>query len=247
MFTRPYQPIRAFLLKRRIMAIKKELIHFKISCRGEGAISPDDQDLQRLHRLHSFERTLWNRNIRLVAGVDEAGRGPLAGPVVAAVVVLEEELVLAGLNDSKCVPEHLRTRLAAEIKKSAAGWGIGIAPVGYIERCNILEATFHAMRMAISHLELQPEYVLIDGCFSLPGLEIPQTPIIKGDQKSAAIAAASILAKTTRDAIMKYYSRLYPRYGFARNKGYPTRAHLAALKEYGPCFLHRRTFRGVKE
>ncbi len=198
-----------------------------------------------MRRIYSLERTLWARSIRFVAGVDEAGRGPLAGPVVAAAVVLDRELNLDGLNDSKCVPKHLRAKLAVEIKKAAAGWGIGIAPVGCIERCNVLKATFMAMYRAIEHLKIRPEYVLIDGSFPIPGLDLPQTAIIQGDQKSAAIAAASILAKTTRDAIMEYYGRLYPKYDFARNKGYPPRAHLQALKEYGPCFLHRRTFRGV--
>lgn len=181
-----------------------------------------------------------------MAGVDEAGRGPLAGPVVAAAVVLQDDLVLAGLNDSKRVPARLRSQLAEEIKGSVAGWGIGIAPVGYIEHHNILQATYYAMRAAIKHLQLKPDYVLIDGRFSLPGLLIPQSPVIKGDQKCAAIAAASIIAKTTRDSIMKYYDRLYPKYGFAQNKGYPTPAHIAALERYGPCYLHRRTFRRVK-
>ncbi|MGB4043505.1 MAG: ribonuclease HII, partial [Thermacetogeniaceae bacterium] len=126
-------------------------------------------------------------------------------------------------------------------------WGIGIAPVGYIERCNILQATFYAMVQALQRAGLMPDHVLVDGRMEVPGLGIPQTPIIKGDQKSAAVAAASILAKTTRDAIMRYYHCLYPQYGFDRNKGYPTAEHLAAIKRYGPCFLHRRTFKGVKE
>lgn len=202
--------------------------------------------LKHLYWLHTHERELWRQNLRLIAGIDEAGRGPLAGPVVAAAVILKDELFIPELNDSKCVPERLRIRLAGEIKARAAGWGIGIASVGFIERCNILQATFHAMRQAIIHSDLQPDFVLVDGRLEVPGIAVPQTAIIKGDQKSAAIAAASILAKTTRDAIMKYYDILYPRYGFARNKGYPTAGHLAALNKYGPCFLHRKTFRGVK-
>ncbi len=206
-----------------------------------------NNDLNHLYSLHKYERKLWERNFQLIAGIDEAGRGPLAGPVVAAAVVLKEALFLPELDDSKRVPEPLRLLLAAEIKSRAAGWGIGIASVGYIERNNILQATFYAMRRAIRHSELRPDYVLVDGCQQLPGIAVPQTAIIKGDRKSAAIAAASILAKTTRDAIMKYYDLLYPRYGFARNKGYPTAGHRAALNRYGPCFLHRKTFRGVKE
>lgn len=204
------------------------------------------QEWQRLRALHSLERVLWHKDFRLVAGVDEAGRGPLAGPVVAAAVVLREDLLLAGLNDSKRVSARIRSQLAEEIKKSVAGWGVGIAPVGYIERYNILQATYYAMRAALKHLQLRPNYVLVDGRFSIPGLLIPQSSVIKGDQKCAAIAAASIIAKTTRDSIMRYYDRLYPRYGFAQNKGYPTPAHIAALKRYGPCYLHRHTFKGVK-
>ncbi|MGB4504701.1 MAG: ribonuclease HII [Syntrophaceticus sp.] len=205
-----------------------------------------NEDLRHVHSLHTYERKLWDGNVCLVAGVDEAGRGPLAGPVVAAAVILKEELVLPELNDSKCLSERLRTRLAGEIKAKAAGWGIGIVSVGFIERNNILQATFYAVRRALRNSDLQPDFVLVDGHLEVPDLDIPQTAIIKGDQKSAAIAAASILAKTTRDAIMKYYDLLYPQYGFARNKGYPTAAHLAALNKYGPCFLHRKTFRGVK-
>ncbi len=205
------------------------------------------ENFKHLYCMHIYERRLWEKNIRLIAGIDEAGRGPLAGPVVAAVVILREELFLPELNDSKCVSERLRNKLAGEIKAKAAGWGIGIASVGFIERCNILQATFYAMRQAVRHLDLQPDFVLVDGNLEVPGLSTPQAAIIKGDQKSASIAAASILAKTTRDAIMKYYDILYPKYGFARNKGYPTSGHLAALNKYGPCFLHRKTFRGVKE
>lgn len=209
--------------------------------------SVEQENLERLYQMHVYEQQLWGENIQLVAGIDEAGRGPLAGPVVAAAVVLREELLLPGLNDSKCVPARLRPVLAEEIKTTAAGWGIGIAPVGYIERCNILQATFFAMRFALKQIKLQPGHVLVDGNMEVPDLLVAQSAIIKGDKKSAAIAAASILAKTTRDAIMNYYSRLYPKYGFARNKGYATPEHLAALKKYGPCFLHRSTFRRVKK
>lgn len=204
-------------------------------------------DLEHLCQLHTYEQELWGQDLDLIAGIDEAGRGPLAGPVVAAVVVLKEELFLPKLNDSKCVPEPLRISLAGEIKAKAAGWGIGIASVGYIEHYNILQATFYAMRQAVQRVGLQPNYVLVDGSQEVPGMAVPQTAIIKGDQKSAAIAAASILAKTTRDAIMRYYDLLYPQYDFARNKGYPTAGHLQALRSYGPCFLHRKTFRRVKE
>ncbi len=205
------------------------------------------EDINRLYQMHFFERKIWEQEFKLVAGLDEAGRGPLAGPVVAAAVVLRKELLIPGLKDSKCVSEQARPLLAEKIKTQVAGWGIGIAPVGYIDRCNILQATFYAMIQAIRRTGLRPDHVLVDGHMEIPDLGIPQTTIVKGDQKSAAIAAASILAKTTRDAIMRYYHNLYPKYGFDRNKGYPTAEHLAAIKKYGPCFLHRRTFRGVKE
>lgn len=204
------------------------------------------KDIDRLYEMHTYERKFWGEKIQLIAGLDEAGRGPLAGPVVAAAVILRDELLIPGLNDSKCVSAGLRPVLAERIKVSAAGWGIGIASVGYIDRYNILQATFYAMCQALRHAGLRPDHILVDGKMKVPGLATPQTAIVKGDQKSAAVAAASILAKTTRDAIMRYYHRLYPQYGFIRNKGYPTREHLAAIKKCGPCFLHRRTFRGVK-
>jgi ribonuclease HII len=193
-----------------------------------------------------YERMLWRDGIELVAGIDEAGRGPLAGPVVAAAVVLKEQLLISGLNDSKLVSPLNRQVLAREIKLKASAWAVGVIPVGLIERHNILQATYMAMRAALNHLQLHPEHVLVDG-WALPGISIKQTAIVKGDSKSAAIAAASIIAKTTRDAIMTYYSRLYPKYKFEQNKGYPTPDHLEALNRFGPCFIHRRTFHGVRE
>lgn len=206
----------------------------------------DDREMQRLVQMHAFERQLWENGLNLVAGVDEAGRGPLAGPLVAAAVVLQSDLLLPGLNDSKKVRPCERQRLAVEIKKRVTAWGIGVVTVGYIERHNVLNASLQAMRSAIEHLGLVPDHLLVDGCWKIRGLSLPQTTLVKGDTRSAAIAAASILAKTTRDAIMTYYGRLFPVYGFGQNKGYPTRGHLDAISKYGPCWLHRRTFRGVK-
>jgi ribonuclease HII len=211
------------------------------------AVLPNKEEYIRLRQMHQFEWHLWSQGITMVAGVDEAGRGPLAGPVVAAAVILTGELLLPGLNDSKIVPRARRLVLRDEIINSVAAWGIGVAPVGCIERVNILQATFLAMRQAIERLSKTPEHLLIDGCWYLPGMGQAQTPIVKGDSRSAAIAAASILAKTTRDAIMDYYGLIYPEYDFHQNKGYPTRLHQAAIARYGPCFLHRRTFHGVKE
>lgn len=215
--------------------------------RGEEKIIVNDEhEWARLLQLHSYERLIWKSGVNLIAGVDEAGRGPLAGPLVAAAVVINKELIIPGLNDSKLVAPALRPRLVQEIKRQVAAWSVGIVPAGMIERYNIHQATFHAMKLALSRLPVAPGHVLIDG-WALPDLEIPQTPLIKGDARSAAIAAASLLAKTVRDEIMTYYSRIYSKYGFEKNKGYATPAHLAALRKYGPCFLHRRTFRGVKE
>jgi ribonuclease HII len=199
----------------------------------------------RLMRLHVYERALWLNGVSLVAGIDEAGRGPLAGPVVAAAVVLREQLLLPGLNDSKVVPPLLRQALAAEIKQRAVAWAVGIIPAGMIDRYNIHQATFMAMRTALARLRQAPDHVLVDGRWILPGVSIEQTPIIDGDALSAAVAAASIIAKTTRDAIMNYYSRIHPRYHFEQNKGYPTPEHFEALRNFGPCPLHRRTFHGV--
>jgi len=207
----------------------------------------DKEEYARLKKMHLFEQRLWKSGAGLIAGVDEAGRGPLAGPVVAAAVVLKDELLLPGLNDSKLVNPALRTALSREIKLRSAGWGVGIVPVGWIERYNIHQASILAMKMALEHLKVRPDHILIDGCWAINDVPISQTTIVKGDAQSAAVAAASILAKTTRDAIMSYYGLLFPKYGFQQNKGYPTPAHLDAIARFGPCFLHRRTFRGVKE
>lgn len=201
-----------------------------------------NQEWTRLMQLHFFEQFLWRSGARYVAGIDEAGRGPLAGPLVAAAVVLEKELMIPGLNDSKCVPVTQRVRLAQEIKLRVAGWAVSVIPVGYIDSHNIHQATFMAMKIVLKRLSLAPDHVLVDG-WAIPDLAIPQTPLVKGDARSAAIAAASLLAKTTRDAIMTYYSKLYPKYNFEKNKGYPTSFHLGVLAKYGPSPLHRRTFR----
>lgn len=215
--------------------------------RSAGILELDKKEFERLKRMHRFERELWENGAVLIAGVDEAGRGPLAGPVVAAAVVIKEELLLPGLNDSKLITPPLRSALSQEIKKRAECWAIGIVPVGWIDQYNIHEASLLAMKKALQQLKVKPDHVLIDGRWPIEGIPFSQTPVVKGDTLSAAIAAASILAKTTRDAIMTYYGLLFPKYGFEHNKGYPTLAHLEAIAKYGPCFLHRRTFRGVKE
>jgi ribonuclease HII len=204
----------------------------------------NEKEWFRLIKLHFFEQVLWRGGADLVAGVDEAGRGPLAGPVVAAVVVLDQELLLTGLNDSKKVSPGRRILLAQEIKMRAVDWAVGVASPRDIEEFNIQEATYRAVKQALKQLSVVPDHLLVDG-WAIPGLELPQTPLVKGDCRSAAIAAASLLAKTIRDELMKFYARLYPEYGFEKHKGYPTKEHLEALRRYGPCPLHRRNFRGV--
>jgi ribonuclease HII len=182
----------------------------------------------------------------MLAGVDEAGRGPLAGPVVAAAVILPPSVTIEGVRDSKKVPEQEREQLFWKILSSAVDFGVGAVGPDEIDRINILEATRIAMLRAIGDLSLPPELVLIDAVH-LPSLETKYLSIIKGDAQSASIAAASIVAKVTRDKLMVKYHALYPQYGFDRHKGYGTRAHLRKLEEHGPCPLHRKSFQKVME
>ena len=181
----------------------------------------------------------------LCAGVDEAGRGPLAGSVVAAAVILDPDCPIAGLADSKALSAEKRSQLSPEIRKTALAWSIGEADVREIDRLNILKATFLAMMRAIDGLSLKPSLCLIDGN-QCPPVGIPCEAIVKGDQKVAAISAASILAKVWRDEQMLALDREYPQYGFARHKGYPTKAHREALKQFGPSAVHRYSFAPVK-
>jgi ribonuclease HII len=179
-----------------------------------------------------------------VAGVDEAGRAPLAGPVVAAAVMLSPGARIDGLDDSKRLLAEERERLFGLIQARALAFAVGVVDVQTIDRVNILEATRLAMRMALDGLGAMPELVLTD-FVSLRGLPCPQRNLVRGDQRSATIAAASIVAKVTRDRLMSELDGAYPEYGFARHKGYPTEEHRSALKKFGPCPLHRRTFNGV--
>jgi len=179
-----------------------------------------------------------------VAGVDEAGRGPLAGPVVAAAVILNPERRIKGLDDSKLLTPEERESLFDQILKQAAAVGTGIVDPETIDRVNILEATCLAMRQALSCLCPRPNLVLIDAV-SLSGLAWPQKPLVRGDRRSASIAAASIVAKVSRDRLMIEADSVFPQYGFRRHKGYPTPEHLRALRKHGPCPIHRRTFHGV--
>jgi ribonuclease HII len=181
----------------------------------------------------------------LMAGVDEAGRGPLAGPVVAAAVMLDPDAPIDGLRDSKQLTARTRERLAGEIRERALAWSLGWADAGDIDRINILQATLLAMARAVDGLPTCPHRVLVDG-LHCPELPCSVEAVVGGDKRFAAISAASILAKVTRDAEMVELDRRYPEYGFKRHKGYPTREHREALRRYGPCPVHRRTFAPVR-
>jgi ribonuclease HII len=195
-----------------------------------------------------FEKLLWSKGVSLVAGVDEAGRGPLAGPVVAAVAVLPAKFSMAGLNDSKQLAEDFREELFEALTANGAliCYGIGIAEPAEIDRFNILRATFLAMQRAIADLPMQPEHLLIDG-LPVPVFQQPQTAIVGGDGKSKSIAAASVIAKVTRDRMMRKWHSEFPQYSFDRNKGYGTREHLESLQIHGPCPIHRRSFAPVSQ
>ena len=198
-----------------------------------------EAELARLEGMRAYEHQYESAGI--VCGIDEAGRGPLAGPVVAAVAVLPKDCTILRLNDSKKLSEKCREELFLEIKEKAAAYGIGIVSPEVIDSINILQATYEAMREAVGKLDPQPE-ILLNDAVTIPGLSQRQIPIIKGDAKSQSIAAASVVAKVTRDHMMIALDEAYPQYGFASNKGYGSAAHMAALREYGPCPLHRRTF-----
>ena len=193
-----------------------------------------------------FEDEASSQGARRIAGIDEAGRGPLAGPVVAAAVVLRRDVPIAGLNDSKLLTEASRERLFDLIHERAEAVAVGIVPPRTIDTINILQATRLAMKTAVSELDPPPDYLLIDGPISLE-LDMPQRPIIKGDRLSVSVAAAGIVAKVTRDRIMQALHQQYPHYGFHQHKGYGTKAHKAALKHYGPCPEHRMCFKGVRQ
>jgi ribonuclease HII len=193
---------------------------------------------------YRYERAAWRSGLKQVAGVDEAGRGPLAGPVVAAAVILDPERRIKGLQDSKLLTPATRERLFAQIQEHARGIGTGIVDPQTIDRVNILEATRLAMYEALGKLTPRSDLVLIDA-LRLSALTCPQKALIRGDSRSASIAAASIVAKVTRDRLMLEADLRFPEYGFGRHKGYPTPEHLAALRKHGPCPIHRRTFHGV--
>ncbi|MBN1780668.1 ribonuclease HII [bacterium] len=187
-----------------------------------------------------YEKNLWNSRILDIAGIDEAGRGPLAGPVVAAAVIMHD-ISISGIRDSKQLNAEKRERLYESIMKRADSVGIGIVEASVIDEINIFQATLRAMKMAVHDLKVKPQHILVDGRH-MPETNIPGTAIVRGDQKSYLIASASIVAKVTRDRMMFGYDRMYPMYGFAKHKGYGTADHISALRKHGPSPIHRRSF-----
>jgi ribonuclease HII len=201
----------------------------------------DENERRRLTAISRLERVLWSRGLMHVAGIDEAGRGPLAGPVVAAAVIFPPGMMIAGVDDSKkLTPDH-REELYAQIVGSASAYGIAMIDHDEIDRINILQATIEAMRNSIRQLRFQPDYLLVDGNM-FHHESIPFRTIVRGDSRSISIAAASILAKVTRDRLMEQYHIEYPEYGFDRHKGYGTADHIRAIETYGYCPIHRRSF-----
>ncbi|PKM50752.1 MAG: ribonuclease HII [Firmicutes bacterium HGW-Firmicutes-7] len=198
-----------------------------------------ENETERLYQMKAYERKY--DQYKFIAGIDEVGRGPLCGPVVTAAVILPKDTNILYVNDSKKLSEQKREELYSEIMDKAIAVGIGMVHADVIDDINILNATYKAMKYAISNLEVRPDFILVDAV-TIPGLDIPQVGIIKGDEKSQSIAAASIIAKVTRDRMMKSYSELYPNYFFAKNKGYGTNEHVLALIEHGPSPIHRRSF-----
>jgi ribonuclease HII len=212
------------------------------SCKTE--CSPAES--QRLHELTHFERSARKHGFKVLAGIDEAGRGPLAGPVVAAACIIPEDLFIQDVNDSKQLTPQERQRLFEEITADQRIiYGVGIADCAEIDLINILQATIQAMVRAIAQLTQIPELLLVDG-MHLPHVMIPSQKIVKGDARSQSIAAASIIAKETRDRLMVNYDKEWPQYGFAQHKGYGTQQHLEAITKHGVCRLHRKSFEPIK-
>ncbi len=219
----------------------------QLARRIRGRYRSNRSEGQRLHTLLRFELDLWTQGYSLIAGVDEAGMAPLAGPVVAGAVILPQNYKLRGLNDSKKILDHeMRDELAAQIKQDAVCWSYGFADVEEIDRVNIYHAGLLAMQRAVAGLSCLPDFVLVDAR-KIPQCPVPQRGIIRGDALSASIAAASIIAKTTRDAHMLEIDRFYQGYGFASHKGYPTPEHCRALKDLGALPIHRRSFGRVRQ
>lgn len=201
-----------------------------------------EKELERLTNLKQIEEEMHNQGINYICGIDEAGRGPLAGPVVVAAAIMPRDSMIEGVNDSKKVSEKKREALYELITNEAIAWGVGIIDQKEIDRINILNATKEGLTTAVKSLQVKPDRIIVDALNGIDTLGIPYTSIIKGDAKCYSIAAASIIAKVTRDRIMRQWDEIYPMYGFEKHKGYGTAAHIAAIKEYGLCPLHRLSF-----
>ncbi|MGB4288524.1 MAG: ribonuclease HII [Tepidanaerobacteraceae bacterium] len=200
-----------------------------------------ENELVRLQKLYDYERKLMEKGYTLVAGVDEAGRGPLAGPVVASAVILEVDTQIIGLRDSKKISEKKREGVYEDIKSKAIAFAYDVVDVQYIDDHNILNATLMAMKNAVCKLPVKSEYILVDA-LRIPDIDIPQESIVHGDSVCACIAAASVIAKVERDKIMRSYDLLYPQYGFCKHKGYGTKEHINSIKKHGFCPIHRKSF-----
>lgn len=211
----------------------------KIVASARKKLDAYNKEIQRTYKMYEYERQYRDRGY--VCGIDEVGRGPLAGPVVAAAVILPVDHNILYLNDSKQLSAKKREQLYDEIMNKAVAVGVGMANENVIDEINVLNADYEAMKQAISKLDIKPD-ILLNDAVKIPGVDIAQVSIIKGDTLSASIAAASIIAKVTRDRLMIEYDDIYPGYGFARNMGYGTSEHIDALKKMGPCAIHRRTF-----
>ncbi|MDD6406384.1 MAG: ribonuclease HII [Clostridiales bacterium] len=211
----------------------------KIVASARKKLDAYNKEIERTYKMYEYERQYRDRGY--VCGIDEVGRGPLAGPVVAAAVILPVDHNILYLNDSKQLSAKKREQLYDEIMNKAVAVGVGMANENVIDEINVLNADYEAMKQAISKLDIKPD-ILLNDAVKIPGVDIDQVSIIKGDTLSASIAAASIIAKVTRDRLMIEYDDIYPGYGFARNMGYGTSEHIDALKKMGPCAIHRRTF-----
>ena len=201
-----------------------------------------EKELERLVKLKEIEEEIYDSGIETICGIDEAGRGPLAGPVVVAAVIMPRYSMIEGVNDSKKVSEKKRETLYEQIINEAITYGVGIIDQKEIDQINILNATKKGLTTAIKELKIRPDRIIVDALEHIDTCNIPYTSIIKGDAKCYSIAAASIIAKVTRDRRMRQWDEIYPQYGFPKHKGYGTAAHIAAIKEYGICPLHRKTF-----
>ncbi len=201
-----------------------------------------EKEEQRLIKIKELEKDLYNKGFKKICGIDEAGRGPLAGPVVVAGVIMPEDSMIEGINDSKKVTEKRREKLYDIIKEEAISYSIAVIDHNVIDEINILNATKQGVTDVVDGLDVKPDLIIVDALTHINTRGIPYEPIVKGDAKCYNIAAASILAKVTRDRIMRQWDEIYPQYGFASHKGYGTAKHISAIKEYGLCPIHRRTF-----